>query len=307
MIWLLILAGLIATPLVIEHRRLVLDDATRGSATGSFAELSQGVTHYEWHGPAQGPVLICIHGLTTPSFVWRGITRALAQSGYRVLTYDLYGRGYSDKPKGPQDRAFFVNQLAELLAHEGVGGKITLVGYSMGGAIATCFAGAYPARIHQVVLLASAGMKTPRGGLIGFIKDTPLIGDWLTLALYPRMLRRSVNAERSLRTSVPHVWDLQLAEHDLKGFFPAVLASLRGILNEDLAPDHRAIAARGTPVLAIWGREDDVIHSSALGTLAAWNRDVQHEMIEGAGHGLPYTHTDEALALMQAWLKPPTA
>ncbi|MCX7558063.1 alpha/beta hydrolase [Sulfitobacter sp. F26204] len=305
MIWLLFLGALVAAPLVIEHRRQTMDDAIRGSATGNFVELSQGVTHFEWHGPQRGPVLVCVHGLTTPGFVWRGLARALAKSGYRVLTYDLYGRGYSSKPKGLQDRAFFVNQLAELLAYEGVSDRFTLVGYSMGGAIATCFARAYPARIHQLVLIASAGMHVPQAGLVGFIKDTPLIGDWLMLALYPFVLRRGLKAERSLPTSVPHINDLQLGELELKGFVPAVLASLRGILSEDLSHDHRAIAAQGTPVLAIWGREDDMIHSSALGTLAAWNRDVQHEMIEGAGHGLTYTHTDQVFQIMNDWLNPP--
>ncbi|MGJ8555856.1 MAG: alpha/beta fold hydrolase [Sulfitobacter geojensis] len=307
MIWLLlVLALIIATPLVIEQRRRVMNDTARGSATGSFVELSQGVTHFEWHGPARGPVLVCVHGLTTPSFVWRGMTRALVLMGYRVLTYDLYGRGFSSKPKGPQDRAFFVNQLAELLAHEGVGDHLTLVGYSMGGAISTCFTQAYPDRVHQLVLLAPAGMRIPDGGIIGFIRDTPLIGDWLALALYPRQLKRGILAEQNLPTSVPRITDLQLRELEFQGFVPAVLASLRGILNENLAPDHKAIAARGTPVLAIWGGTDAVIHPSSIGTLAEWNRDARHEVIGGAGHGLTYTHTNDVLRLMRSWLKPPT-
>lgn len=308
MIWLLlILLALIAAPFVIEHRRKEMNDAARGSATGQFVELSQGVTHFAWHGPENGPVLICVHGLTTPSFVWRGMTRALAKSGYRVLTYDLYGRGFSSRPKGEQDRQYFVNQLSELLAHEGVGDNLTLVGYSMGGAISTCFATTYPERVHQLILLAPAGMGVLTGGLIGFIKETPLIGDWIALAFYPALLRRGIRAERDLPTSVPHVYDLQLAELEYRRFVPSVLASLRGILSEDLSRDHKALAARGLPVLAIWGRDDNVISPSSVGTLAEWNRDATHEVIEAAGHGLTYTHTDEVLRTMRNWMKPPTA
>ena len=307
MIFLLILVAIIAVPLVIEFRRRVMNDAARGSATGQFVRLSKGVTHFEWHGPPRGPVVILVHGLTTPSFVWRGMTRSLALAGYRVLTYDLYGRGFSSRPKGPQDRRFFLDQLSELLASEGVGDGLTLVGYSMGGAISTCFANAYPERVRQLVLLAPAGMHGPRGGLIGFIKDTPLIGDWLALALYPRTLRSGLRAERDLPTSVPHITDLQANELEFRGFVPAVLASLRGILSEDLSRDHKALAARGLPVLAIWGRDDNVIPSSSIGTLAEWNRDAQHEVIEGAGHGLTYTHTDEVLRIMRRWMTPPDA
>lgn len=40
--------------------------------------------------------------------------------GYRILTYDLYGRGYSDRPSGKQNREFFLQQLDDLLAYEAV-------------------------------------------------------------------------------------------------------------------------------------------------------------------------------------------
>ncbi len=306
MIWvLLILAVVIAVPLVIEHRRRVMDDAARGSASGQFVELSRGVTHYAWHGPVGGPVIVCVHGLTTPSFVWRGMTPALANAGFRVLTYDLYGRGFSDRPTGPQDGAFFVNQLAELLAHEGVGDELTLIGYSMGGAISTRFAAAYPDRMHQLVLLAPAGMITISTGLRGFIKNVPLIGDWLMLAIYPALLRQGYRAERDLPSSVPRVTELQARELEFRRFIPAVLASLRGILSADLSGDHKALAARGLPVLAIWGREDAVIPKASVGKLAEWNRAAQQEMVEGAGHGLTYTHTDEVLRIMRGWMTRP--
>lgn len=305
MILLVLIVVVIALPVIAELRRSPMDDSQRGGAGGQFVALSKGVTHFQWHGPARGPVIVLVHGLTTPSFVWRGMTRRLANEGYRVLTYDLYGRGYSDKPKGPQNRRFFVDQLAELLASEGVGDDLTIVGYSMGGAISTCFASAYPDRVRHLILLASAGMHRPSGGLIGFIKNTPVIGDWLTLAAYPRMLRKGLRAEQNLPGTVPHINALQLDELDRRGFVPAVLASLRGILSEDLSRDHKGLAERGIPVLAIWGREDDVIPAGSVGVLAEWNRDAHHEVIEGAGHGLTYTHTDEVLRLMKNWMPPP--
>ncbi|MEP5731537.1 MAG: alpha/beta hydrolase [Sulfitobacter sp.] len=305
MIWLLLLIGLIvALPLASEARRHVMDDAARGSATGQFVRLSQGVTHFEWHGPANGPVIVCIHGLTTPSFVWRGMTRALALSGYRVLTYDHFGRGFSDRLAGVQDRKFFLQQLGELLAHEGVQDDLTLIGYSMGGAVATCFAATYPNRVKQLILLASAGTQPLGKGLIRFIKGTPLIGYWLVMAIYPTILRKALKAERNVPGSVPNINDLQLAETKFRGFFPAVLASLRGVLSEDLSADHKTIAAHDISVLAIWAQNDDLIPLSAVGRLAEWNRDARQEVIDNAGHGLTYTHTDEVLRLMRVWMQP---
>jgi pimeloyl-ACP methyl ester carboxylesterase len=300
MMWvLLILVAIVAVPLVIEYNRRVMDDVARGSAPGQFAELAKGVTHFDWHGPARGSVVVCIHGLTTPSFVWRGITRGLALMGFRVLTYDLYGRGYSDRPKGGQDVDFFLSQLQELLTHEDGDGDITLIGYSMGGAIATCYAAAHPERIRQLVLLAPAGMGVVSGKMGNFVAKTPIIGDWLMLALYPHMLRKGLKAERGLPTSVPNIGALQAAELDYKRFVPSVLASIRGFLPRSLGAEHQVLHAQEMPILAIWGKEDRVIPLAAVGTLAEWSRNARQEAIEGAGHGLTYTHTDRILAIFQ--------
>ncbi|WP_295512112.1 alpha/beta fold hydrolase [Sulfitobacter sp.] len=300
MIWIgLILLAVVATPLLIERNRLTMNDAARGSAPGQFAELSRGVTHYFWFGPQNGPVAVCIHGLTTPSFVWRGITKGLALMGYRTLVYDLYGRGYSDRPSGVQDRQYFLSQLNELLDREGVNGRITLFGYSMGGSIATCFAAAAPDRIERLVLLAPAGMGLTPNKIMDFIAKAPLIGDWLMLALFASFFRKGIKAESTQATNVPHVFEQQAEQLEYKGYVSAVLASRRGILTDVLRDEHRAIQAAGIPVLAIWGKEDSVIPASAIGTLAEWNRAAEHEVIPEAGHGLPYTHANQVIDLVR--------
>lgn len=303
MIWIILFnVAILVIPLAIEYNRTTMDDAHRGSAPGLFAELSQGVTHYEWMGPPRGPVAVCVHGMNTPSFVFRSMARGLALMGFRVLVYDLYGRGYSDRPRGKQDRSFFLRQLNDLLTREGVGDDLTLIGYSMGGAIATCFAAENPSRMRQLVLLAPAGMGIIRGKWGRFIAETPIIGDWLMLALYSRRHRAAIRAEAGQPTSIENVHALQEAELDYKGFVPSVLASLRGILSEKLDGDHAALQRYELPVLAIWGAEDTVIPRAAVGRMTEWNRRVVHEVIDDAGHGLPYTHTEACLAAMQRFL-----
>lgn len=297
MIWLyLVLAALVATPLIIEATRKQMNDAARGDAPGEFTELSQGVTHYQWYGPENGPVAVCVHGLTTPSFVWRGLAKGLALMGFRVLVYDLFGRGYSNRPGGLQDRAFFLQQLNDLLADQGVEDDITLIGYSMGGAISTIFAADQPDRIRQLILLAPAGMRPVGKGIVGFAARTPIIGTWLMLELYPTILRKGLKAEKGAPTSVENINTLQEAELNWRGFVPSVRASLRGILSENLAPDHAVLEREAVPVLAIWGREDDVIPLSCAETISDWNSSVQNVVIDGAGHGLTYSHTAEVLA-----------
>ncbi|MEM6938939.1 MAG: alpha/beta hydrolase [Pseudomonadota bacterium] len=297
----LLLAAALA-PFFREALRPKLSDKERQGASGQFAQLQDGLTYFEWRGPAQGHVIVLVHGLTTPSFVWLSIAEALAADGYRVLRYDLFGRGLSDRPKGLQDRDFFVGQLTELLAREGVGQDITIIGYSMGGAIATAFASMHPARVRQLVLIAPAGMQKLSGGLVRLVRVLPGVGDWLMHTAYPGILRRGLDAERDLETSVPGINDLQRAELTRRGFLPAVLSSLRGILATRLSTDHRLIAKWEIPVLAIWGSDDDVISLNAKDQLAEWNHEADQVVVPNAGHGLPYTHTDEVLAHIRKWL-----
>lgn len=303
--WLLVLAALAVIaiwPFLREAMRKPMDAAARRDAPGEFVKLSQGLTHYRWIGPARGPVAVCVHGLTTPSLVWEAVAQGLARMGYRVLVYDLYGRGYSDRVAGVQDQDFFIRQLDDLLEAQGLGDDLTLLGYSMGGAIVSAFTARNPGRVRRVILLAPAGMGHDLGRLAQFTRDTPLLGDWLMLLRYPSAHRKGTEAERALPTEVAGIIDYQQAELTKQGFVPAVLASLRGILPRPLEEAHRSISRADIPVLAIWGRDDTVIPIRAMGQLAQWNRAARHEVIDGAGHGLTYTHASAVISAIETEL-----
>ena len=302
MIWavvLVLLSVVIAAPFVAEARRPRMDRALQSTAPGEFANLSRGLTHYRWQGPPDGPVAVCVHGLTTPSFVWAPIADGLVDMGFRVLVYDLYGRGYSARPKGAQDADFFVTQLTELLENQNVEKDITLLGYSMGGAIAPAFAARYPEKISRLVLLAPAGMGHDLGPVARLVTNHKWLGTWLMMAWYGRSYRQALEAERDQQTSIPGIVDLQMAELDYRGFRPAVLASMRDMLDDELEEDHRKIHQAGLPLLAIWGRDDEVIPISGLDRLADWNPNAVQEVIEGADHALAYTHNDQVLDAMR--------
>ena len=291
----LILALVFALPFALEWMRRPVNDAQRHTASGQFAALSQGVTHYEWQGPSDGPVALCIHGLSTSSYVWRGLTKGLVLMGYRVLVYDHFGRGLSDTTSGTQDSAFFIRQITDLLAHEKVDTPLTVLGYSMGGAIATHFAAAYPGKIKHLILIAPAGMQTIGGATLRFVRDWPVIGDWLFLLTYPVALRKGIRAEAHLPGSVEGINALQLAETQRRGYFPALLSSLRGVLGDTAREQHKKLSVAGVPVLAVWADADDVIPLSGKDRLTDWNPQAQQAVIADAGHGVTYTHTDQVL------------
>jgi pimeloyl-ACP methyl ester carboxylesterase len=295
-----ILAVLVAVPLVLRQRLRTPDPS---EAPGQFATLSQGVTHYRWLGPVRGPVIVAIHGLTTPSQIWEAVAFGLGKIGYRVLVYDLYGRGFSAPVRGRQDRAFHLRQLEDLLADQGLKEDLTLMGYSMGGAIATAFAADHPHRMKRLILIAPTGIELVESPFERWTRRVPVFGDWLNAVAGAARITARLVPERLNKTEVPGIVDVQLSQLTQKGYLASVLASRRGIMNDFQDAEHRKLSKNGIPMISIWGDEDRVIPIRALGRLAEWNRVAAQETIKGAGHGLPHTHGTAIADLLRLVLR----
>ncbi len=294
--WLALLVALLALaalPFVAEAMRRPADP---GKAPGQIAYLPSGATHYRWHGPESGPVALCVHGLTTPSFVFDPLANLLAQRGIRVLTYDLPGRGFSEPVQEPQDSELFCRQISELLAHQGLARVDLLIGYSMGGAIATRFAATAPDQCARLVMLAGSGLLYTPGTLAQLVTRVPLLGDWLFLTLGGVLMRRDLS-----RRDAP-IARLQRAQTRRRGFLPSTLSAMRHMLARHLGGDHRDLADRGLPLLAVWGTDDPVIPVSNVGRLAELNRAARQVTVDEAGHGLPYTHPEDMAAAIGEFL-----
>ncbi len=289
MVWALILLALVATPFAIASLRPIPD---RTATSGQFARLSQGVTYYQWGGPVRGPVVVAIHGLTTPSPLWDDIGARLGRLGYRLLVYDLYGRGLADAVPGPQDRAFFLRQLTDLLANQRLTDDLTVLGYSMGGSIATAFAADHPERMKRLILLAPAGIDMTEDRFTRVCRTVPGLGDWLHLAFAGWRARLRISAGTDIAK-------VKRAQYRRRGFLAAVMSSRRNMLAETQEADHRKIHRDGTPVVAIWGDKDQVIPLTALGKMAQWNRATRQEVVKGATHDLPTTHAAEVTEILR--------
>lgn len=301
LIWML--ADLIVAPWVLERTRKEMDSAARRDAPGGFIELSKGLTHYEWHGVGRGPVIVMVHGLASPSWVFQPLIPHLARFGFRILSYDLYGRGYSDRVPGTQDLDFHVTQLEELLVSLGISDQdISLFGYSMGGSIATAYAARHSDHIDRLMLLAPAGMTYHPGPLLNWVRDKSRLGDWVWGLLGAWSLRRAAWAE----TDEVAIHDLparMVAETKKRGYLRAILSSERHSLSQSQEANHRAIAKTPIAVISVWGEEDSVIPLSSIGKLAEWNRRAYKYQIAGAGHGIGYSHPDAVAMALQEHLR----
>ena len=105
----------------------------------------------EWPGPVKGPTIVCVHGLTANHTCWASVADVLSPA-YRVIAYDLRGRGESDKPDKGYSLALHNDDLEGLLDHFSLK-KPVLVGHSLGAHIALRFAATHPERVSKLVLV----------------------------------------------------------------------------------------------------------------------------------------------------------
>lgn len=99
-----------------------------------------------------GEAILCLHGFPETLQTWRHYSKILSGS-FRVITCDLKGFGYSDKPGGdysPSGMAQFVRDFMEVLKIDAV----YLVGTDISTAIACAFAVKYPEKVKKLVLMA---------------------------------------------------------------------------------------------------------------------------------------------------------
>ena len=156
-------AGAVSPPVAAIHPRMAFEqDPTDPAAPGArgvriklrgldFAAL-------EWGEPGGTPVVF-LHGFLDHAGGWSRVAERLP--GWR-LALDLRGHGRSAW-NGPGVGYHFPEYVADLDALVGqLGGAVRLVGHSMGGTIATLYAGARPDRVERLVLVDGLGL--PDGG-----------------------------------------------------------------------------------------------------------------------------------------------
>ena len=114
-------------------------------------EIATGVRLATREWPGKGPAVVCIHGLTANHTCWESMADMLTPD-YRVIAYDLRGRGDSDKPPKGYSVPIHAEDLGALLDHYGIK-SVILFGHSLGANIGVHFASRYPQRVKKLVLV----------------------------------------------------------------------------------------------------------------------------------------------------------
>jgi haloalkane dehalogenase len=112
-------------------------------------------------GPADGSVVLLLHGEPTWSYLYRHVIPPLTDAGLRAVAVDLVGFGRSDKPSRPEYHSFARHvEWVRALAFDHLDLRdVTLVGQDWGGLIGLRLVAEHPDRFARVVA-ANTGLPT---------------------------------------------------------------------------------------------------------------------------------------------------
>ena len=130
---------------------------------GRYAQCANGYRmHYLDEGDPAAEVVVFLHGSgpgASGHSNFKGNYPYLVAAGYRCIVPDLVGYGFSDKPDDvDHPLSFFVECVRQTLDCAGVQ-RCTVVGNSLGGAVALGLALECPQRVDKLVLMAPGGLS----------------------------------------------------------------------------------------------------------------------------------------------------
>ncbi len=266
---------------ILDPERLDLDAAARAAAPGQFVKLGDGYTHYDIGGPAGGRLVVLAAGATVPYYIWDPTFRALVDAGFRVLRYDYYGRGFSDRPDIPFTQDMYVRQLRELLDALHVTQPFDLAGLSFGGAVITGMAARYPDRVRSLIYVDPA-FRTPQS--LTLLESSPKVWNVLTAILDERGWADGQLGDFLYPERFPDWPERYRVQLRYKGFRRARLSDLRANANEDQRDELQAVGRDRRPVLVIWGKQDPNVPFELSASLMAVMPYARLIAVDQAGH-----------------------
>lgn len=295
----------IAWPFVFQRTELIrIDDEVRASAFAgeNFVRLSDGFTRYEWSGPEDGEVVVLVHGFSSPCFIWQRQADALALAGYRVLRYDLFGRGHSDRPDASYDAELYHRQLVELLDALKVEEPINIVGLSMGGPITLRFVQREQERVRRFGLIAPAGFGANIPAAAQLLR-VPGLAEWILRAFGEQIILGSIKkavGQEDTAAALHEVYEDQLKYF---GYKRALLRTLRNHRLMGLDELFHAVGKIQKPSILFWGENDQVVPFENAERVREAIPGIEFHAIPNGSHTPNYENPDEVNGPLIAFLK----
>lgn len=283
--------------------------------------VSASGTHFILSGPENGDLVCCIHGIGSYNFTFDYLATDLVQAGHRVLRYDLIGRGYSQpSPNGRYGAEEHIQQFQELFEELGISGRITLIGHSMGGALAIILAHSLPDKVKAIFLVSPAGLMS--SGALPIVKCCTCLHGLLKAELskpayQEEVWRKDFFEHKGEKLDIENetIFRLKAINQVNPEHFNAFWMSVLQFPLYGLQSVVKELSKRNVFIAVVWGDKDAVVpiqpslsQFQKLLTSAISKESTSEEkkcrfsyrVIKNSGHGLLLEHREETnLAIME--------
>lgn len=254
--------------------------------TGHYATLPNGLRlHYLDEG--QGPVVLWLHGSgpgASGFSNFKGNYPALVAAGYRNILLDLPGFGRSDKPEDVRyELDFFVDCVAALLEQLGIS-RCTLLGNSLGGAIALGLALRLPNLAERLILLAPGGVEERETyfqmpgilRMVGLFNAGPIGLEEMRSMMRLQLFDDSILPEELLLERVA-----------------VAVTQPKNLFSTMLVPNMRArLGEIECPILGFWGSNDNFNPVSGAQYIIDGARQARFIVLNRCGHWVQVEHRE---------------
>jgi pimeloyl-ACP methyl ester carboxylesterase len=258
-------------------------------------------------GPADGPVVVLLHGFPQRNDSWNVVIDKLTAQGYRCLAPNQ--RGYSPGARPRRRRDY---RLSELVADVGAlidasgAERVHLVGHDWGAAVAWSVASRLPARLASVSTVSvphpAALMKamwTSRQALASwymFFFQLPRVPEWLLLRRDWSTTRMAASLERGGQTPAAAARDVAAMSE------PGALTAALNWYRAMFLSSARGIGKITVPTMYVWSDGDDALLDKAAYASGDYvSADYRFEILRGVSHWIPEERPDTLADLLLEW------
>lgn len=265
--------------LVRNPEKTTLNAAARAGAPGKFVTLSDGVTHYDVSGPDTGRAVVLVHGASVPYYIWDSTAVALSNAGYRVIRYDRYGFGLSDRPDALYDSTMFTRQINDLADSL----KLTqfdLMGLSLGGFVTAHYIASHADRVRTLTLLDPVAV----GRAYPWYMKLPVVHEWFMQTLVVPAAADGQPGDFFHPEKFPGWADRFRPQTAYRGIGRAMYRTGIALEGADYPAMYKVVGKTGIPVLLVWGKQDPVIAYKYSDMLRAAIPQAEFLPVDSAGH-----------------------
>ncbi|WP_045878353.1 alpha/beta hydrolase [Pseudofrankia sp. DC12] len=301
-----------------------VDGATSSPVAERWADVDGPVFYADFGGPADGPLIVCVHGLGASHTSWWAFAPLLARHG-RVLALDLAGFGRTVAAGRRTDVESNRRLLAGFLGAVAGERPVLLVGNSMGGMISLLQAAADPRSVAGLVLISPAlpipRLRPPDASILGMFGGMvlPKVGSmvlarrrqvYTTEQLVEQALVRTmVDVRRVPADAFAAMVALSKERAERPGWDvdsdAALVAATRSVVGRLARPRElaAAVAAVTAPTLLVHGLQDRLVPVAAARHAARRRPDWRCEILDDCGHLAQLEAPDQTIALVDDWLR----